>query len=278
VTTDEQREGWRSVAAGWERRREAIWEATRSVSERLVSLLDPKPGETVLELAAGSGDTGFLAGELVGPSGRLVSSDFVPEIVESARRRADELGLENVEFAVLDAQALDLADESVDGVLCRWGYMLAPDPAAALGETYRILRPGGRVSLAVWGSAEENPWASTIGVVLAARGLAPPPEPDAPGPFRLGDRARVVALLEGAGLEVVVHEDEPLTWSYGSFDEFWEITCDVSRALQTALEGIDARTAADVRDEVVGRLEAYRQDGALVIPGVTQVALARRPE
>ena len=183
--TNESFEGWQASAAGWERRRALLWKDSRKVSERLVDLLDPQPGQNLLELAAGPGDTGFLAAGRIRPTGRLISSDFVPGMVAVAQRRAVELGVRNVDFRVLDAQALDLADESVDGVLCRWGYMLVPEPVKAFAETRRVLRSGGGVAFAVWASADENPWASAIGRVLNARGLVARPEPDAPGPFRL---------------------------------------------------------------------------------------------
>jgi len=277
MTTDEQRESWRSVAEGWERRREGIWAITQPVSERLVELLAPRSGDTVLELAAGSGDTGYLAAERIGPAGRLVTSDFVPEIVDSARRRAAELELDTVEFRVLDMQALDLADESVDGVLCRWGYMLAGDPAVALAETRRVLRRGGRVAFAVWGTPEENPWSSTAGRLVAERGLVPPPAPDAPGPFRLGDRTRVDALVVGAGLEIVAHEDFPVTFRETSFDDYWESTRDLSRAFRTALEPLDDAGVAALRSELAARLGPFRDGAGLTIPGLTQIVLARRP-
>jgi SAM-dependent methyltransferase len=277
MTTDEQREGWSGVAGGWERRREAVWAATRPISERLVELLAPRPGETVLDVAAGPGDTGFLAAAHLGPSGRLVSSDFAPEMVDSARRRAVELELDNVAFAVLDAGALDLADESVDGVLCRWGFMLVDDPAAAFHETYRVLRPGGRVAFAVWGSPEENLWLVVPGRVLVGRELAPRPEPDAPGPLRLADRDRVDSLLGDAGFDVVVHEDRAITWEYESFDQFWETTKDLSRILQTALEALDPETVEEVRTEIAEQLAEFRDGDAIALPAVTQVVLARRP-
>ena len=277
VTTDEQRAGWRAVAAGWERQRSAMWAMSRPVSERLVELLAPEAGETILELAGGSGDTGYLAAEPIGPTGRLIESDFVVEIVDSARRRAAELGVENVDFRVLDAQAVALPDASVDGVVCRWGFMLTADPARALAETERVLRPGGRVAFAVWGTAEENLWASIVGRVLVGHGLVPPPEPDAPGPFRLGDRDRVRALVDGAGLELVVHEDVPVTFRHESFDDFWESTQDVSRALQTAIESADSEVVEAVRAELAGQLAAFEDEGSLVLSGVTQVVLARRP-
>ena len=234
---NESFEAWEASAGGWERRRAFVWEASRKVSERLVDLLDPQPGQSLLELAAGPGDTGFLAAERIRPAGRLISSDFVPGMVAAAQRRALELGLSNVDFRVLNAQALDLADESVDGVLCRWGYMLVPEPAEALAETKRVLRPGGCVAFAVWASADENPWASAIGRVLVAGGLVARPEPDAPGPFRLADPEHVRELVETAGLELVTQEDVPLTWRYGSFDEFWDTTLDLSRSLATAARG-----------------------------------------
>jgi SAM-dependent methyltransferase len=269
--------GWQAVAAGWERRRELTWDASRGVSERMVELLDPEPGQTVLEIAAGLGDTGFLAAERLGPSGRLVSSDFVPEMVAAAERRALELGLTNVDFRTLDAQALDLADDSVDGVLCRWGYMLVPDPAEAFMETRRVLRPGGHVAFAVWGTADENPWAAAIGRVLVSTGRVERPEPDSPGPFRLADPEHVRRLVEGAGLDLRAEEDIPLTWSYSGFDEYWEVSRDLSRTLATALEAMSAVEALEVSDGVRDAVVPYRDGDGLALPGLCRVALARRP-
>ena len=158
-----------------------------------------QPGEQVLELAAGLGETGLLAAELVAPTGGVIVSDQADAMLDGARERADELGLTNVEFRVLGAEWIDLPLASVDAVLCRWGYMLLADPAAALGETRRVLRPQGRVALAVWDSIEHNPWAALPALELRERGLAAPPAPGTPGPFALGEPERVRELLEQAG-------------------------------------------------------------------------------
>src|SRR5260221_1000000 len=95
-------DAWESVAAGWERRRELVWDVSRQVAERLVDALDPKPGETILELARGPGDTGFAAAARLGDSGRLLSTAFAEGMVAAAKRRAAELGLANIEHRVID--------------------------------------------------------------------------------------------------------------------------------------------------------------------------------
>ena len=139
----QSRAAWGAVAPGWFAQREGLWKASRPVSEWMIRRLDPQPGDTVLELAAGLADTGLIAARLVGESGRVIVTDFTPEMVSGARRRAEELGVQNSEFRVLDAERMDLKTDSVDGVLCRWAYMLMIDPPAAFAETRRVLRPGG---------------------------------------------------------------------------------------------------------------------------------------
>lgn len=273
---DESFAGWQTAAGGWERQRAILWDASRGVSERLVELLEPLQGETLLEIAAGTGDTGFLAAERIGPAGRLISSDLVPEMLAAARRRASELGLPNVDFRVLDAQALDLSDESVDCVLCRWGYMLVSEPAAALSETRRILRPGGRVAFAVWAGADENPWASTIGRVLVERGLMARPQRDTPGPFRLADSGRVRTLVLEAGLELSTQEDITLTWRYGSLDEYWNVTLDLSTTLSAIVATLGDQELASIRADVRQALEPYVVGEGLVMPALSRLALARR--
>src|SRR4051794_17358473 len=198
------------MAEGWERAREERETIAAPVTDWLIGQLAPKPGDTVLELAAGQGDVGFEVAPVLGDGGRLISSDFSPAMAELARRRSAELGLTNVEHRILDAERIELADHSVDGILCRWGYMLMPDPAAAFAETRRVLRSGGRVAFAVWSSGARNPWSSAAGRILVAHGHMPPPEPDEPGMFALGDEPRLRRLVENAGFANARMQDVPV--------------------------------------------------------------------
>src|ERR1700684_1145480 len=149
---------WEEAASGWVARQATLRELSAPVSHWMIDAVDPQPGQRVLELAAGLGETGFLAAEMVAPVGGLITSDQADAMLDGARKRAGELNLTNVEFQVLNAEWIDLPVASVDAVLCRWGYMLMADPAAALGETRRVLRPGGRLALAVWGTLARKPW------------------------------------------------------------------------------------------------------------------------
>jgi SAM-dependent methyltransferase len=253
-------------------------EATRDLTERLVALLDPLPGETILELAAGLGETGFEAARHLVPGGVLLSTDAAPEMVEAARRRAAELGVEAVEFRIVDLLAIDLPDGAVDGVLCRFGVMLAEDPGAALAEIARVLRPGGRVVIAVWASPDANDWMTAAGRAAVELGLMERPDPKAPGPFRLADGEELRRLVERAGLTIEVVEDVPVSWRAASTDEWWGTVQDMSPTMAAQLAALTAEQADVVRRGANQRLEPHLQDdGSLSVPGLARAVLARRP-
>jgi len=267
-------ESWQAMASGWERRREEIERVTLPVSEWMVQALDPQPGDTVLELAAGPGGTGFAAAAILGEQGRLISSDFSSEMVEVARRRAAELGLANVEHRVIDAEQIVLETDSVDGVLCRFGFMLMPDPGAALAETRRVLRPGGRLALAVWSTAADNPWVAIAGRILAERGLSPPPEPGAPGMFVLADEGRLRELLGGAGFGDQHIERVSVLFEFDDVNDYIVRTTDLggmfSRIWGDASE--EDRNAITVR--LAEAFAPFAVDGGYELPGVAVVAAA----
>jgi SAM-dependent methyltransferase len=219
---------WDAVATGWYTQREEMWESSRPVSEWMIRRLDPQPGDTVLELAAGVGDTGLRTTHSVGRSGRLIITDSAPEMVAAARRRAAEMGVENAEFRMLDAERMDLETNSVDGVLCRWAYMLMIDPAAAFAETRRVMRPGGRLAFSVWAARERNPALSLAGSVLVELGHIPPPDPEAPGPFSMADTGRIRELVVGAGFAEPAIEEVSFHRQFINQDAYWRFLIETS--------------------------------------------------
>jgi SAM-dependent methyltransferase len=269
-------ENWEAAAHGWRRRREQIDSFGAPVAQWLVRAVAPQPGERVLELAAGLGETGLLAAELVAPGGEVLISDQAQAMLEGARERAAELGIGNVRFEVLGGEWIDLPTASVDIVLCRWGYMLMVDPGASLTETRRVLAPGGRLGAAVWDSLQRNPWAALPRQELAERGMGPPPGAEqGPGPFALGDAGRFGELLADSGFTDVSIEDVELMRRHPSFEEFWDTTLDISPGFHDAVMARPEREIDAIREGLRVRLEPYTDaDGAVQVPGHTLVARA----
>ena len=266
---------WQTMAAGWERRRADMETVTEPIRDWLVRELAPKPGETILELAAGPGDTGFAAAALLGDEGQLISTDFSSEMTEVARRRGRELGLLNVEYRTMDAEHLELEDDSVDGVICRFGFMLMSDTEAALAETRRVLRPGGRLVLATWRGPERNPWVAIGGRILTARGFMPPNEPGAPGMFTMSDHGRVESLLAAAGFTDVLIDDVPVRMPYGDVDEYVTATRDTGGAFARAFNEASEEEQRAITQELAEAFTPFEVDGGLALPGLALVALAR---
>ncbi len=241
---------WDAMSTGWYAQREEIWESSRPVSEWMVRRLDPQPGDTVLELAAGVGDTGFMAAPLVGESGRVIITDFAPEMLAAARRRAKEIGVENAEFRVLDVERMDLETNSVDGVLCRWGYMLMIDPAAAFAETRRVLRPEGRLAFSVWATRERNPALSLAGRILVELGHIPPPDLEAPGPFFMADPGCIQELVVGAGFAEPAIEEVSFQWRFANQDAYWRFLIEASASNSPVLRSLPPEVQEMVRERL----------------------------
>jgi SAM-dependent methyltransferase len=274
--SDDSRSHWAGQASGWEARAEALRRATMPVSAWMVEAIDPQPGHTVLELAAGPGDTGFLAAELIQPGGTLISSDFSPEMLTVAQHRAEAQGIRNVRFRQIDPErSIDQEAASVDGVLSRWGYMLMLDPGTALRETRRVLRPGGRVALAAWTSPGENEWSSLGFRELLRRGLVEADPPDAPGQYAWAPEGRIAEELRAAGFVDPQVEALDFTMPYASFEDWWEAQRDLGLTFRRATDALDGAALADLQSAVRTAAEPHtRPDGSLAIPARTWVAAA----
>ena len=271
----EMLERWGRAAAGWGKRAQSVRDFGLPVSTWMLDHAGLQPGLRVLELAAGPGETGFLAAELIRPGGSLVCSDATDEMLEVARARAQELGVENVEFKRIELEWIDLETASVDAALCKWGLMFAVDPEAALREMRRVLRPGGRVALAVWDGPAANPWGTIPTRVLVELGHSSQPDPDAPGMFALAPPGRLRELLEDAGfVDVLVETVEPAR-AFDSVEEYIAETHDLSSVFGQVFDAL----SEDQRAQVTGRVAELARpfigaDGMLRLPARSLVAAA----
>jgi len=268
---------WAAVAPHWRSFAEYADGRAAEVTAMLLDRTDPQPGERVLELACGAGGTGLAAAARVGPSGHVVLSDLVPQMTTIAADRAAELGLTNTSSCELDLQRIDRPDADFDVVLCREGLMFTPDPGAALAEIGRVLRPAGRVGLAVWGSRERNPWLGVVFDVVTAETGQPVPPPGIPGPFALSDQRRLEQLLREAGFVDVTVTAHPCPMVDHSFDVWWARTCSLAGPLAARLANLTDTQRASLRERAREAAHPYETPNGLSFPGLALVASGRRP-
>jgi SAM-dependent methyltransferase len=267
---------WASVAGGWAEHADYVDSRGAHVVDRMLELSMPQPGERVLELACGPGGLGLAAAERVAPNGEAVLSDVAAEMTAIAAARAAALGLGNVTTRELDLEHIEEPDGSYDVVLCREGLMFAPDPARAAREIRRVLRPGGRVALAVWGPRERNPWLGVVLDSVSAQLGAPVPPPGIPGPFSLEDAERLAGLLTDAELTDVVVGELPVPLRASSFEEWWTRTSALAGPLAKLLASLPEDATKAIRDRAREAIRAYETPTGLEIPGVTLIASGRR--
>jgi ubiquinone/menaquinone biosynthesis C-methylase UbiE len=269
------RETWETAAAGWGREAESVRNWGMPVSVAMVDALDLQPGQRVLELAAGPGDTGFMAAELVRPGGTLISSDGAEPMIEVARARAAQLGIDNVEFRQLELEWIDLETATVDAALVRWGIMLTVDPSAAAREIRRVLRAGGHAALAVWDARERNPWAAIPSLALVELGHAEPPDAKVPGPFALAQEGSLAELLQDAGFTDVEVTPVHLERRYDSALDLVAETANCSPGFGATYRRLTSEQQAEVAAHMTAAARQYAaDDGSVTLPGVSLVARA----
>jgi SAM-dependent methyltransferase len=268
-------DGWDEASKGWGRQADRTQEAALPISEWMIAHTKPVAGERVLELAAGPGDTGFMAADAIAPDGILISSDASAGMLDVARERAEEQGITNVEFKQLQLEWIDLPTASIDVVLCRWGVMLAVDPSAALRECRRVLKPGGRLAVAVWDPPEMNPWTVIVQQALVELGHAEPAAGSGPGMFALAESGKLVRLLEDAGFFDIETASVPIVRSYASVLDWLGETRDLSRQFSAVWATLSDQQRQALRDAVAKAAAQFTDAaGQLRLPGSSLAALA----
>jgi ubiquinone/menaquinone biosynthesis C-methylase UbiE len=264
---------WDGVAEAWADHADFVDNRGRAITATLLDRTAPRPGERVLELACGAGGTGLAAASLVAP-GEVVLSDVSPAMTAVAAARA--AAVSNVDVGVLDLEEIAEPDGAYDVVLCREGLMFAVDPARAVAEIHRVLRPGGRVGLAVWGPRAENPWLATMFDTVSAQLGAPVPPPGIPGPFALEDASRLAGLLAEAGFEGVLVTSVSVPLRDVSFEAWRSRTSALAGPLAQRLAALPEPAAQALRARLREAVRPFETDGALEFPGLSLIASGRK--
>jgi ubiquinone/menaquinone biosynthesis C-methylase UbiE len=241
---DAQHQQWDKAASGWRKWSELIDTAASHVSDRMVENAGVTAGSRVVDVAAGYGEPSLSAARVAGPNGKVVATDISAEMLAYGRERAAAEGLENIEFVQSDAVSLDFPPGSFDAALSRFGIIFDPDGEGAAARVRSLLQPGGRMSIASWGTPDRVPFLGVpVRTALQHTGTEPPP-PGTPGPLSRPTPEAIGGLLEGGGFSEVEVEEVEVSFTFGSADEFTTFI----REIAPPITAIFAPHPQDVQD------------------------------
>ena len=216
-----QRQGWTSVADGWQKWWKITETGVEKVSRRLIELAEIKRGSTVIDIATGIGEPAITAANQVGNSGHVLATDISSQMLSIAKQRAISLGLEQViEFKEGDAEIIDLSASTFDAALCRFGLMFLPDLRTGLSNIYRSLVDGGRLAAAVWASPDKVPLIAVALNILMKETKSLPPPLGTPGPFSLSDENMLTNSLIKSGFKDVTIERIDVSFDFESAEAY----------------------------------------------------------
>ena len=253
-TTQQQ---WQAAAAAWNQ-----WEPTLEAwlgpaTELMLDLAEIRPGNRVLDLAAGTGGQTLAAARRVGSTGLVLATDISSNILAFTAENAKNAGLNNVQTRVMDAENLELEDQTFDAVICRLGLMYLPDLAGALSGISRVLKPGGKLASMVFTPAEKNPFFSLPVAIIRHRAQLPPPLPGQPGPFSLGGSGIMKQMYQQAGFRDVQIQVVTAPLRLASAAECVRFERDSFGALQQMLAGVAQQERESVWQEIEQTLRQF---------------------
>jgi ubiquinone/menaquinone biosynthesis C-methylase UbiE len=256
----------------WEKYRDIIRTMFAPVTEALIEEAGIVRHNNVLDVATGPGEPALPIAGLVGANGSVDGIDVVPEMITAARREAERAGYTNAHFQVASADSLPFREDAFDAVVSRLGVMFFPSPADGIGEMLRVLKPGHKLSMAVWSYAEQNAFHYVFSRVTDKYVPPAPPEPGAPDAFRFAEAGKLKSLLDKAGAKsssdrlLAFHMEIPL-----SIDDFWTMRSGMSDRLRTKLAQLPADQFAAVRREVMDQLRTFSTDRGLSFPAEVRI-------
>ncbi len=269
---------WRGSAPYWEKHRAAIEMMFEPVTRALMAEAGIAAGQSVLDVAGGTGEPALTIAKVVGPNGSVTCTDAVAEMVAAARREANRRGLSNILFRRCVADSLPFDNGSFDATVSRLGAMFFPEPRAALREMLRVTRPGGLISLAVWHGKEFNPFFRIVTEIMSRYVKTSAEDPNAPGAFRFAGRGVLSGLLQDAGAADVserifsFHITAPIPP-----EDFWPLRVEMSDTLRGKVGGLFHDQLLLARREVEEATREFFTDNGMDFPAEVLVVTGKKP-
>ncbi|MDF7812277.1 class I SAM-dependent methyltransferase [Hymenobacter sp. YC55] len=246
---EQQKETWNKFSSGWRKWDDFTMDWLRPMGTEIINSLQLRPTDTVLDIAAGTGEPGLTIAAIV-RDGKVVITDLAEGMLDVARDNASKKEITNCELVRCDVCELPFDDETFDAVSCRFGFMFFPDMLMAAKEMARVLKPGGRIAAAVWGTPEKNIWITTTLSTINKSVELPKPPPGAPGMFRCAAPGLLSGLLAEAGFTHITEKRIDGKLNCGTSDNYWNFMNDVAAPVVAALSKTDSNTKDKIKKEV----------------------------
>jgi len=258
---EHQKQAWNNVSSGWKKWDEFIMEFLRPMGAAIIDKLQIKEDDIVLDVAAGTGEPGLTIAAIA-QKGKVTGTDLAANMLQIAEENAIAKGLKNYSTKASDVCELPFDDNTFTKISCRLGFMFFPDMQLAAKQLYRVLKPGGRLAIAVWASPDKNIWYTAMSGVMSKYVETPPPAADAPGMFRCSESGAMKNILERAGFKNVGAQEIIGSVDFVDADTYWGNRTELSETLVATLAKLDEATIAAIKNEVYAIINANSVNGS----------------
>jgi len=261
---EQQKASWNKFSPGWKKWDELMMDFLKPMGDEIITLLNPKTTDVVLDIAAGTGEPGLTIATMV-TNGKVIITDLSDDMLAIARENALLKGITNIETKACDVCELPFEDNTFDAISCRFGFMFFPDMLLAAKEMMRVLKPGGRIATAVWNGPEKNFWITAAMGTINRNMELPPPPPGSPGMFRCAKDGLIADLFQQAGLKNTKQVEVTGQLNSNTADNYWNLMTEVAAPIVAALSKADDAMKAKIKTEVFDAINQKYPDGKVQI-------------
>lgn len=251
---DQQKESWNKFSTGWKNWDAIVMDFLSPMGKEIIRLIQPAGNNRVLDIAAGTGEPGLTIASMLS-EGKVICTDLSEDMLAVAREKATEKNIQNFETKIADVTELPFDDNSFDAISCRFGFMFFPDMLLAAKEMTRVLKPGGRVAIAVWNVPQKNFWVTAIMGSINKNIQSPPPPADAPGMFRCAAAGLMQQIFKDAGLKNISETVIDSSLKMDDNEMFWKMHTEVGAPIVAALNKADEAMKTKIKADTFSQLD-----------------------
>lgn len=274
---ENQRQDWNRVAGGWEKWDRFFDEQMAFLNHRLIADARVRSGMCVLDLGSGTGYPALLAAQTVGATGSVTGIDLAEQMLDAARRKAVSLKLSNTTFRTGDVTTLPFEAASFDAVTTRFCLMFLPEIPKAVTEIARILKPNTWLAAAVWSAPDKNPYLKIPIDIIKQFIEIPPPDPTAPGIFRLAKPGELAGMLQQAGFTDISEHEFLGDVQFSAAEEYFSSLMDIAAPIQNLWAKLSSTQQTEARGNIIQTAGQYRKGSVIALPIAVRMVAGRKP-